>query len=74
MKLKEMLTGALITLVVTVIGGLLVYYFTQQKEDKAENLWFQTGSQVAFNGSENSVAIGVLKFGNIGGTECNCCS
>lgn len=67
MRWKEMITGALITLVVTVIGGLLVYYFTQQKEEKNEHLWFQTGSQVAFDGNENSVAIGVLKFGNIGG-------
>ena len=61
-----MLLGAMITLLVTVIGGLLVYYFTQNKIEQSEELWFEQSSQTGFSGSENTVAIGVLKFGNSG--------
>ena len=66
MKWKEILIGAMITLLVTVVGGLLVYNFTQNRIEQSENLWFEQSPQTGFSGSENTVAIGVLKFGNSG--------
>ncbi|EOX4790350.1 hypothetical protein J4H63_19600 [Vibrio alginolyticus] len=68
MRWKEMLVGALVTLAVTVIGGLVVYYTTQEdKVQKVETLTYQKDEQVSFHGKDNKVSIGTLKFANIGG-------
>lgn len=67
MRWKELLIGAAITLVVTVIGGLLVFFFTQEKDEpKTEILSYQLDKQVSFEGSDNLISIGALKFANIG--------
>ncbi len=67
MRWKELLIGGVITLTVTVIGGLLVYFFTQEKsEPKIENLTYQLDKQVSFEGNNNLLSIGSLKFANIG--------
>ncbi len=63
-----MLVGALVTLAVTVIGGLIVYYTTQDdKVQKVETLTYQKDEQVSFHGKDNKISIGTLKFANIGG-------
>lgn len=67
MRWKELLIGGAITLTVTVIGGLLVYFFTSEKsESKIENLTYQLDKQVSFEGNDNLLSIGSLKFSNIG--------
>ncbi len=67
MSWKEILIGAAISLIVTVLGGLLVYYFTYYKsEPKSEILSYQIDKQVSFVGSDKQVSIGSLKFANIG--------
>ena len=67
MRWKELLIGAVLTLAVTVAGGVVVYYFTQPEPvQKEELLTFQVEQQVAFEGKDNSVSIGSLRFGNIG--------
>jgi tetratricopeptide (TPR) repeat protein len=67
MRWKELLIGGAITLTVTVIGGLLVYFFTQEKsEPKIESLAYQLDKQVSFEGNDNLLSIGSLKFSNIG--------
>lgn len=67
MAWKEIIIGALVTLVVTVISGLLIYYFTQEKSvPKTENLTYMIEKQVVFKGENNQISIGSLKFANIG--------
>lgn len=62
-----MLIGALVTLAVTVLGGLIVYYSTQEDlEPRVEKLTYQKDEQVSFYGRSNKLAIGTLKFANIG--------
>lgn len=67
MRWKEILIGAAVALTVTVIGGLLVYFFTQEKEESSiEKLTYQIEKQISFDGKNNQVSIGSLKFANIG--------
>lgn len=66
MRWKEILVGAAVTLVVTVIGGLLVYKFTQTP-NKNEILSYEIDKQVAFEGVSNKISIGSAKMANIGG-------
>lgn len=67
MKWKEKLIGATLTLVITVLGGVLVYYFTKEKHEKfSEILSYQIDKQVSFKGDKNQLSIGSLKFANIG--------
>ena len=67
MRWKEIFIGAAVTFMVTVIGGLLVYFFTQEKENPSiEMLSYQIDKQVSFTGSSNQISIGSLKFSNIG--------
>ncbi len=67
MRWKELIIGGLIALVVTVIGGLIVFFFTQKEEIvKAEELRYQIGDQVSFEGSNNQASIGSLTLANIG--------
>lgn len=67
MRWKELLIGAAVTLAVTVIGGLIVYFFTQEKEEPvSDRLTYQIDKQVSFDGSDNQLSIGALKFSNVG--------
>jgi hypothetical protein len=66
MRWKEILVGAAVTLVVTVIGGLLVYKATQTPI-KDEVLLYELDKQVAFEGVSNKVSIGSVKIANMGG-------
>jgi tetratricopeptide (TPR) repeat protein len=67
MRWKELLIGAAIALVVTVIGGLMVYLFTQEKDElKTEILSYHLDKQALFEGNDNLISIGALKFANIG--------
>mgnify|MGYP000026173707 CR=1 FL=1 len=67
MRWKDLLIGAAVTLAVTVIGGLLVYFFTQEKEDPvSDKLAYQIDKLVSFDGADNQLSIGALKFSNVG--------
>jgi hypothetical protein len=68
MRWKEILIGAAMTLMVTVIGGLLVYKFTQTSNiNREESLFYDVDKQVAFEGASNNVSIGSAKIANTGG-------
>lgn len=64
MRWKEILVGAAITLIVTVIGGLIVYKVTTSQ---GEQLTYEIDKQVAFEGASNKISIGSAKIANIGG-------
>lgn len=68
MRWREMLIGAAITLVVTVIGGVIVFYFTQEREDSRERIVYELGEQISFEGSNEKASIGSLSFINAGKT------
>ncbi|MFG1484338.1 hypothetical protein ABMA79_03680 [Halobacteriovorax sp. HFRX-2_2] len=67
MNWREILLGALITLGVTVIGGLITYEYTRLdiKESK-EVLTYNLEDQVSFEGGNERLSIGIVKFANIG--------
>lgn len=67
MRWKEMLIGALMALFVTVIGGLLVYFVTlEEPVERKEALRFDIEDPVSFEGKDNRVSIGYLRFSNVG--------
>lgn len=67
MHWKEIIIGAVITLIITITGGVIVYYITQARDNPNEEiLTYQVERQIAFEGTENNLSIGTLKFANIG--------
>lgn len=66
MRWKEVIIGAIVTLAVTIIGGLAVYYFTNESGSKIEKLTYQIDRQVSFSGENNKLAIGVVRIANVG--------
>lgn len=67
MHWKEIIIGAVITLIITITGGVIVYYITQARDNPNEELLtYQVERQIAFEGTENNLSIGTLKFANVG--------
>lgn len=67
MRLKDLLLGSVITLVITIIGGVLVYYLTREpRELLAERLTFSAEPIVGFETSTNKLAISSIRTVNLG--------
>ena len=67
MRWREILIGALATLVVTIIGGIIVYYVTTQKrEERAERLVYSVAPPVRFESSAAPFSIHSVTLGNQG--------
>lgn|SRR5574340_131570 len=68
MKWKDILLGAVATLVVTVLGGIAVYYFTKEPDDKkTERLIYSVQQSASFTGGNQDVAFTIVKIQNHGG-------
>lgn len=68
MKLKEILVGAVVTLVVTFLGGVGIYYWTKEPDEKKTEALYYSISQVAkFKGGEKNVGFNIAKIRNQGG-------
>lgn len=67
MRWRELLTGALVTLVVTIIAGLIVYYVTVKRPSQGERLVFQEQSAFSFSSQKAQESFGVVKVKNLGG-------
>jgi hypothetical protein len=70
MKWKDVLVGAFVTLVVTVIGGVAIYYLTRepQKLAPAEQLMFEVDPPVAFESELTRLSVVNIRVKN-GGDE-----
>lgn len=66
-KWKDVVTGAAITLLVTILGGIVVYYLTkEEKIEKNEDLKYKIESPVSFEGSGSKLSISNIILENIG--------
>ena len=67
MKWKDAIIGAAITLLVTILGGIAVYYFTKEDPiEKKENLIYKVEPPVSFEGSGSKLSISNITIENIG--------
>lgn len=68
MKFKEIFVGAFVTLVVTVLGGVVLYYWTKEPDEKKSEALYYSISQVAkFKGGEKNVGFNIANIRNQGG-------
>jgi hypothetical protein len=68
MKWKDILLGAVATLVVTVLSGIAVYYFTKEPDEKkTERLIYSVQQSASFTGGNQDLAFTTVKVGNYGG-------
>lgn len=68
MNLKSLVIGAVISLIVTVLGGLLIFFFTKEPEfTNKERLVYSFELGGFFSGENTSLAISSLNLSNIGG-------
>jgi tetratricopeptide (TPR) repeat protein len=65
MSWRDILIGSIVTLIVTILGGVGVYYFTQENK-VAEKLSYQVDKQISFIGKDFQTALGSVKFSNTG--------
>jgi tetratricopeptide (TPR) repeat protein len=70
MNIKSTLIGAFIALIVTVIGGLVVYYITY-KETKGENLTYWYDAPAIFEKDSSSVVLQTFNISNQGDIKSN---
>lgn len=67
MKWRDILIGALASLVVTVLGGVAVYYFTKEPDEKAaERLTYSLNQSAQFSGGAQDFAFSSLSVSNSG--------
>jgi hypothetical protein len=68
MRWRDVLVGAFASLLVTVIGGLAVYYSTREKQQPIprESLYFALDDTVTFTTESTSLALATLRVTNAG--------
>lgn len=70
MKLQDALVGAVSTLLVTVLGGVAVYYATKEPDEKkSEKLVYLLNQTAAFTGGTQELAFSTLTLTNEGGAS-----
>lgn len=73
MKWRDIIIGALITLFVTIIAGVIVYYVTREpaKAPAQEKLVYQVEQPNCFLSEQNKLALLTIRVGNLGSKEAN---
>lgn len=68
MRWRDIFIGALITLLVTIIGGVIVYYMTREPSPKriSEKLVYQADTQAKFASEKTQLSFHQVRLGNIG--------
>lgn len=68
MKWRDILIGALVTLAITIAGGVAVYYLTRQEppKPKAEDLRYEVGKPVNYKTAKTELTLYSFKLGNSG--------
>jgi hypothetical protein len=67
MKWRDVIIGAIASLMVTVLGGVAVYYFTQEpKGEKAEKLQYSISQNAKFTGGAQDFSFSSIEVSNAG--------
>lgn len=66
MRWRELIIGGLVTLVVTIVAGVIVWYLTREPSLATEDLKYST-DYVALSSTNPPLGVGNIKVGNIGG-------
>ena len=67
MKWREIIIGALVTLFVTALGGITVYYATKEPEiPKKENLVYTIEDPTTFESPTSSFRLQSIRLANVG--------
>lgn len=68
MKWKELIIGALVTLLVTIVGGVIVWKFTREPPtpDPAPFIAYQIDTPAKFTSESKSVVFNTVRIGNLG--------
>ena len=68
MKWKELIIGALVTLLVTIVGGFIVWKFTREPPtpDPAPFIAFQVDTPAKFTSESKNVVFNTVRIGNLG--------
>lgn len=67
MKWRDILIGAVVTLMVTVLGGVVVYYFTKEPDEiKSENLTYSINKNAQFSGGAQDFTFSSIEISNSG--------
>jgi tetratricopeptide (TPR) repeat protein len=66
MRWRDLIIGGLITLVVTVLAGLIVWYLTREPSVLTEKLTYSV-DYISVSNSNPQLGVGSIKIGNIGG-------
>ena len=68
MNWKEILLGSISTLVITVVGGIGVYYYTQEPDiKKSESIVYYVNKSANFKGQQEEIAFSSIRVLNRGG-------
>lgn len=68
MRWRDVIIGALASLLVTVIGGVAVYYATKEPDEKKnEKLVYEINKSAEFIGGEQEISFSTLTIQNLGG-------
>jgi hypothetical protein len=68
MNLREIIMGAVATLVVTVIGGVATFYWTKEPDQKkSEALYYSMNKVAKFSGGTTNVGFNIARIHNDGG-------
>lgn len=72
MKWRDILIGALASLIVTVLGGVAVYYFTKQPDEvKSESLIYSLNKNAQFSGGAQDFTFSSVEVSNSGNVAAN---
>ena len=70
MNWKEVLLGSISTLVVTVVGGIGVYYYTKEPDiKKSESIVYYVNKSANFKGQQEEIAFSSIRVLNKGGVS-----
>jgi hypothetical protein len=65
MNWRDLLIGAALTLIVTVIGGVIVYVITRETP-RQPDLYYRAGASATFGGNTTTLSFASVEFGNNG--------
>ena len=68
MKWRDVIIGAIVSLLVTILGGVAIFYATKEPDEKKqERLVYSINQTAQFSGGSQDLAFSSLTLSNLGG-------